>query len=410
MECRECDGDDGFTLVEVIASMVVLAILATAVAVALAQSLQASRTSRQRVAAANLISQQMDLIRDAGAGALGIGVSSPTPVSVDGTLYSMTQTVRWVSGTSSATDSCSGTGTALFKSVSIAATWPSMAGTAPVRSDTVLAPDVADVNANAITIPIRVRNRDNVPVQGVAVQLNGGSVSASQITDAYGCVVFANIPASTYTATTTSSTTPPSVNWQGSSTNTMTVGTTVPGTWLTTTEFQWDSAATLMLTPTAPDVAHPLPIGLGATVTNTSLATPGYTTFSGGGASVNATNLFPFTNGYQTWAGTCADADPQVWSGGARATTTIVAPGGSANVPLATRAVNVTVAMKAPKSNNGQTVVAVHAPDAGCPAGMTLTLGTTTTNAGLAQAARPTGRTSAATAGGAPTRRGRTRT
>ena len=382
--------DDGFTLVEVIAAIVVLAILATGVAAVLSQSLQASRTSRQRVAAANLVAAQMDLIRNANSADLDIGTSASDSPPVDSTIYHLTQSVRWVSGPAALTDSCSGTGSTLYKSVAISATWPNMNGTQPVRSDTVVTPDIGDVGANAITIPIRVRDRDNVVEPGVSVTLTGTGVSTSQITDDFGCVVFADIPAGSYTATTTSTTSPATVNWQGASSNSVTVGSSVGGSWLSTTEFQWDTAASLTLTPTGPDSSHLVPPGVGAAIANTNLTSLNgslyYATTPG---SATASNLFPFSNGYESWAGSCADADPKA-SANNRNTPTIVAPGGSANVALTTQAVNVTVTMKSPKVNLGQTVVAVHGNDAGCPSGMTVTLGTTNA-AGMVTAALPYG-------------------
>ena len=44
----------------------------------------------------------------------------------------------------------------------------------------------------------------------------------------------------------------------------------------------------------------------------------------------------------------------------------VVTPGGSANVSLATRAVNVTLSTSGGLAKNGQTVVAVHPGTTGC--------------------------------------------
>ena len=124
---RPQSGDEGFSLIEVMAAMTVMAILAMVVAVTLTQSLASSRTSRQRVVAANIIAQQMDSIRNAGAATVNPGDPNPTPVTIDGTTYTMAQTVRWVTGPDASVDTCAGTGSTLYKSVSITATWPSMA-------------------------------------------------------------------------------------------------------------------------------------------------------------------------------------------------------------------------------------------------------------------------------------------
>lgn len=381
--------EDGFSLIEVIVSMVVLAILSSAVVLVLGQSMQASRTSKQRVVAANVVAAQMDLIRDKPVASLPVGVTTLPTVTVDGINYSIVQTVRWVPGPDAATDSCSGTGTSLYKTVQLVATWPNMSGAQPVRSDTVLTPDLGDVGSNSITIPIRVRDRNNNPEPGVAVQLAGGSVTTSQITDSYGCVLFGNVPAGTYTATTTSSGTPTSVNWQGNTTNTLTgLGTSVGGTWLPTTEFQWDTAAALTLTPTAPDNQHPVPAGVGATIANTSLTTPGRLALPTTGSSVVDSTLFPFTSGYQAWAGTCADSDPQS-NNGTRAAPATTNPGGTGSVALTTRAVNVTVTGNLPASGS-YSVQAYHPADSGCSA-QTLPLGAVSNTARTLGAGMPYG-------------------
>ena len=388
--------EDGFTLIEVVAAIVVLGVLASAVVVVLAQSLEASRTSRQRVAAANVIAAQMDRIRNAGAAALAVGVTNPTPVDVDGTTYSLTQTVRWVSGPNNDTDSCAGTGTALFKSVSITAVWPDMVATKPVRSDTVLTPEVGDVDPTAITIPVRVRDRENLPREGVAVTLLGtpstatAGVSLSQLTDNYGCVVFANVKAGNYTASTESSSTPPDVDWQGVD-HSVAVGSSTAGSWLATTEFQWDRSANLTLTPSAPDASHPVVPGIGATVAHTSLTTPGTKAFpaTSTATSVTAANLFPFSDGYQSWAGACTDSDPQAWTGGARTGRTILSPGGTGIATVATRGVDVTAETRR-RPTATLTVTAVHAADSGCPSGMDVSLGTVT-NGGTVSVALPYG-------------------
>lgn len=382
--------DAGFTLVEVLAAMVVLAILATSIMIVLGQSLQASRTSRQRVAAANLVAAQMDILRNAPVASLAVGSTTVMPAPVDGVQYTLNQTVRWSSSTAAETDTCSGPGTTLFKRVSITATWDAMGNVKPVRSDTVITPSIGDVNGNAITIPVRVRDSRNKPRPGVQVSLlKSASLVSAQFTDEYGCVVFANVTPGSYNATLTSSSSPATVDYQGAISHSESVGTSTAGTWLTTKDILWDTSATLTLTPTDADAQHKVPAGVGATIANTNFAgNPPQKAFAAAGASVSAAPLFPFTSGYDVWAGTCPDADPQQ-AGGGRASSPSLTPGGTLAINLKTQAVDVKATTAGGAAMPGRPVQALHAAAVGCSA-QTYDLGVTDAQ-GFAKFALPYG-------------------
>ena len=112
----------------------------------------------------------------------------------------------------------------------------------------------------------------------------------------------------------------------------------------------------------APPPSAVVPAGVRFTLANAALtsnfvptATPGV-----------AFRAFPFSGGYQTWAGDCTDADP----GGTGRTPLGSPPGAMATaaVPMGSVAVTAT-ASGVPM--NGAVILATHVPDAGCPAGET---------------------------------------
>ena len=109
--------------------------------------------------------------------------------------------------------------------------------------------------------------------------------------------------------------------------------------------------------------------------------------FSGTGATRTLTNLYPFNDGYDAWAGDCADADPEgtdasgvlYWPGATRPDTFAVDPNTatSGTITMPTVQVNFTRASGTTSVN----VVAVHASgDPRCASGETLTVASFTTN------------------------------
>jgi len=107
--------------------------------------------------------------------------------------------------------------------------------------------------------------------------------------------------------------------------------------------------------------------------------------FSGTGATRTLSSLFPFSDGYDAWAGDCADADPEgknasnvsYWPGASRDNPLNVDPAvaTSGTVDAATVLVNFTR-----NSGSGSvTVNAVHAADPNCASGETLATAATFT-------------------------------
>ena len=62
--CAARDGDEGFSLIEVVVAMVVLAITAMAVLTVLLNGVSVSKAARQRVAASNLASREIEIVRN----------------------------------------------------------------------------------------------------------------------------------------------------------------------------------------------------------------------------------------------------------------------------------------------------------------------------------------------------------
>jgi hypothetical protein len=132
------------------------------------------------------------------------------------------------------------------------------------------------------------------------------------------------------------------------------------------------------------------------TVANSNL-TVGYKSFqqsaTGSGTTRTITPLFPYASGYQVWAGDCADADPQAYTGGSRGAVVPSNQGATTTGSATLDAVDVTVRFNSllglPVPN--ATITATHAAGTGCTSGSTLTTTTRTNASGQLRLALPYG-------------------
>jgi hypothetical protein len=194
-----------------------------------------------------------------------------------------------------------------------------------------------------------------------------GSTTSTLRTTSEGCAFFAYLPAGTYTVSATQT------GWVGAQEQTtpsqsvsVTVGTTQ------SVQFYVDHAATITDTgwsPAVPAAATGVPVSVG----NNGLQP--YHLFSFAAGTTSLTPLYPYTSGYELFAGNCTDADPLgVNTSGTRfypsATSTVipVSPGGSASgtVPLYSLTVKVTDTLGVPV---GGATVQATATGGTCPAG-----------------------------------------
>ena len=109
-----------------------------------------------------------------------------------------------------------------------------------------------------------------------------------------------------------------------------------------------DQAATIQVTLAGTNGGIPasaVPI----TLANTGLLPAGFKTIAGAGLARTLSSLFPFSDGFAAWAGSCADADPEgldatgtrFWPGANRDNAITVDPGGTAATTIAMPTVDI---------------------------------------------------------------------
>jgi len=383
--------DRGVTLVELMVAMTVFAVVMAAALIGFSGAFRLTRDDRSRAVAANLASQEMDRLRAQAVQDFTKILAGTTTwtTTVDKVPYTLKRRDAWITKNPNA-GPCDGStnGKLSQMSVRVSVTWPNMQGTLSVKNQTVLTPPVGVYDDETGHIGVKVLDQTGAGIQGINVLVTGPGYSQTIATDVDGCAFFGFLDPATYVA---SLNTAGYVSDQGLSNPTQTVAVVV-GT-ITSIQFNYARAATLSLTLSGA-YGGTIPANVAVGLGNTHLLPSGTRSAPGTGDSRSIGSLYPFTDGYQVWAGDCLDADPQAqktdgsgafYPGATRQPPIGVLPGttSSGSVIADTTVVTVTKA-GVPQAN--LTVVVFHNADTGCPGQETLTLGKTDTNGQLTSA------------------------
>jgi type II secretory pathway pseudopilin PulG len=393
---------DGYSVVELLVAVTVFALVFAAVSIGIGRALEVNRGNRNRSAAAYLAARQLEEVRAEAFSSVDLGSTTCVYTTSSCNLpapYTVVQDVAWTSP-GSTTTSCgvpASSGSALaYKRVTVTVTWTDMGGVAPVTSQTLLTPPGGTYDPNDGHIVVQAFDRDALPLAGQTVSLSGPETPPSLTTDSDGCAFFAYLDPGTYTVTLPSST---YVDLQGNRPASQTAGVTASQ--ITRVQFDYDQAATLSIGLTTPSGAvAAIPSGIAMTVANTKL-TVGTKSFpeasTGSGTTRTVTPLFPYASGYQVWAGDCADADPQFFTGGSRGAFLATNRGATTSGSAALDAIDVSVTSGGSSGsalkNTTVSVQAIHGgtATAGCTGGETLTSSIKTDGSGKLRIAVPYG-------------------
>jgi hypothetical protein len=251
-----------------------------------------------------------------------------------------------------------------------------MNGIPPVESHTIVTPPVGTFDINTGHLAIKVLDRDGEAQEGIPVAI-AGPQSQTQTTTSDGCVFFAFLTPGSYTASLSA---PSHVDdqFEPAPAQTATVITSATASLL----FLYDRTAALDLTLVGADAGSSAPSTVPLVIANTHLLPAGSAPFAGSGSPRLISDLFPYVDGYQVWAGECLDADP-VYLGGERGAPIAVEPGQTSVGTVPMPEVRVTVQNGLAEPVPGVAVNAIHAADTGCPSGETYSIGTTDAGGGI---------------------------
>ena len=205
----------GDTIIEVIIAALMVALIAVATFTgysALAHLSGGQNTRAQATALAeadqarlhgltldNLVGSTSATGSTGATGAAGAVGNTSYTQTVDNTVYTVTSSTQFVSGSGAPACTSSGFSTADEVQATSTVTWPTdAAGGGPVELHGLVAPPEGGA------LIVRVVNASGNPVSGASVTLSGGPTYSSGLTtDANGCVEFGGLVGGTYTASTT---------------------------------------------------------------------------------------------------------------------------------------------------------------------------------------------------------------
>jgi Tfp pilus assembly protein PilV len=355
--------EDGFGLIEVMVSAVLLIILAIGTLQMLDTSQAASAMNRSRGVAATLAQADQAAMRQLPLNSIAGGYN-PTPVTttVGGVDYTVTSTGVWTrdaAGIVTCSTAPSTAGRGDYLTITSTVTWPGMAATKskPVVFQSIVAPGVAALGANKGALAIKLKGANGTGVPGIGV--TSGTVSGT--TDSDGCVVLNNLDAGDTT-----------VNWNATGyvdpdgiqdvtkDETIGAGTTAQD------NGAYDRAATVPVTlkdDTTPTAANAKWWSVSMTQTGMTQSN-GVRTFkvtpTGQSNTITSGALFPFTSAYGVYAGSCLGNDPNSYTpiAGFNSASVLTTPGATVPLTLKMRSVVVTVTDSSNAAVSGATVQA----------------------------------------------------
>ena len=346
--------EDGFTIVEVLVSAIVVVMIALATFGAIQSAGRAAGETRARTQAYAIAQQDQAALRALKISTLS-NYSATRTLRADNRTFTIASTGEFITDTTG-TQSCSGNATADYISISSTVTWVGMGGRPPVVIKSIVAPPNGTIGDDRGALAVNATNSRGTALSGLRVA-GTGPATFSDTTDSNGCVLFGNLPAGNYTLTPSSTTTlvdkdgvaprSQTTSVVAQSTNTVTVQYDRPGT--VNMSFQTRVNGGSLVASTADTVM----------AFNSGMTVPKRFGTLGTRVSTLAVGpLFPFTSPDSFYAGACAANNPVVSAPTAPAATVslLVPVAGTASATIVLPALNLTVRTGTSSSSPGTAV------------------------------------------------------
>jgi prepilin-type N-terminal cleavage/methylation domain-containing protein len=325
--------DSGFTLVELVVALLLLAIIMSASLYALLQGLGLSRDNQERVVASNLVSGVLEKLETSTLSSTGfntvaasVGTTALANQTVAGTTFHFTQTNEWESRGATSSVCSSGTNTNLVLVVTVKATWGY--GGESVSESTTMAPPSGSVGTTGDgALAVQVDQSGGAGFSGATVTATNSSTNSttSYTTGSDGCAFFDSLTPGNYNVSVSS---PGGVSIGEASTYQTTsslkvsspgVNTSLAGTaaiyYETGGTVTWSYSQPYSSTPLIPAEGMPISVDNPSQGLNNGANMYAFAAPLGASTSGTITPVYP--NTYTIFAGGCTDADPNgVTTGG----------------------------------------------------------------------------------------------
>jgi prepilin-type N-terminal cleavage/methylation domain-containing protein len=319
--------DAGFTLVEVLAALVVFVLVAGATITVLIQALRITKDNTDRITAANIARSQVEELRRMGTSVIKPGLTVGGPFDTTDpayAAYTVRTTANWTAIDQTASSCLSGTTQPNFMRVHVEVTSPTL--TTPEMVDALLQPDIE--TTPTATATIAVTDQDGEPVSDVLVTLSDAAHPGKPNNDSYttgadGCLL---IPSLTAPATLTIAISKAGYISHAPETTTQSIAL-LAGTLAEPVEFSYAASSRIVFStqPGGYPVPATMPISWQPRISGPLPTTTAI------GSSIDS--LWPLDTGFTAWLGSCSDADPEVYSTSRKAYS--FAPGGTTTVAAA---------------------------------------------------------------------------
>lgn len=376
---RRAASQEGFILIEVLVSALILAIVAAAVLSLLSGTTHSAASERVHAQAVALAQEDQARLRTMRLSSLERLNQTQTPVVLNGTEFTVRSQGTYVNSKSGEV-SCSGE-SSVADYVRITSTVTSPTLRTPVSLQSIIAPSSGSTNQSRGTFSFGAKNAAGQPLANVRVSGTGAGTFSGE-TDSTGCANFSELPAGNYKVTTSAN---GMINPAGETSTTKEIG--VPSAGTQTVSLLYDVAATLKpvfryrvgstgeFHSASVDSVELFDSEAGKSAQ--TYGTPGGTRTR----SFEKANLFPFKTPYTMYAGACESNNPDPAENKpenrAAMATFQLAPGGTAKPEIQLPALNLKLTYKGAAVSGAR----VTATDTVCKFGSSLVKREYTTDA-----------------------------
>jgi Tfp pilus assembly protein PilV len=201
---RPLHGEDGFALIEILVSALVLAIVAAAVLSLMQTTARSANDQRRHSEAYALAQEDQARLRSMRLSSLN-RLQQTNEYTLDGTKFTVESTGVFVNNSSGNDSSCTtGETSADFVRVTSKVTWGGMGNRPAVAMQSIVSPSTGSLNPNNGILIVTTKNAAGLALPGVALT-GGGPSNFSGSTHSTGCANFADLPWGDYTITASGS-------------------------------------------------------------------------------------------------------------------------------------------------------------------------------------------------------------